>query len=105
MPARANKPVSVTLGPLAARAEARVREGSYSSVSEVVRAGLRALDREEAMLDRLLPPIDKGDPAWKAYVKRAIAEALADPRPSIPAEQVFAKLDARIAGYKAKRGL
>ena len=104
MATRANKPVTVTLGALGERAEARVRSGDYASLSEVVRAGLRALDREEALLDRLLPPIDAGDPAWQAYEKRAIAEALADPRPALPAEEAFSQLDARIAEYKAKRG-
>jgi antitoxin ParD1/3/4 len=103
MPPRANKPVSVTLGPLGARAEARVRDGQYASMSEVVRAGLRALEREEAILDRLFPPIDEDDPAWQAKVKRAIAESLADPRPSIPADEAFAQLDAHIAEYKAKK--
>jgi antitoxin ParD1/3/4 len=90
MPARANKPVSVTLGPLAARAEDRVRSGQYSSVSEVVRAGLRALDREEVAFDAIL--------------RAKVEQALADPRPAIPAEQAFAELDARIAAYKARRG-
>ena len=91
MPAqRANKPVSVTLGPLAAKAEARVKAGAYSSVSEVVRAGLRALDREEE--------------AFEAVLKAKVAAALADPRPSIPAEDAFAQLDTRIAEYKTARG-
>jgi antitoxin ParD1/3/4 len=90
MPPRANKPVSVTLGPLAARAETRVRDGLYSSVSEVVRAGLRALDREEE--------------AFEAILKAKVAEALADPRPPVPIDQALAELDRRIARHKAKSG-
>jgi len=90
MPPRANKPISVTLGSLAERAEARVRDGHYASVSEVVRAGLRALDREEE--------------AFNAILKAKVAEALADPRPAIPAKEAFARLDERIAAYKASRG-
>gem|GEM_PF-446411 len=90
MPVRANKPISVTLGPLAQRAEARVKSGSYSSISEVVREGLRALDREEAVFDAIL--------------KAKVEEALADPRPDIPAEEAFAQMDAFIAEYK-KRGI
>jgi antitoxin ParD1/3/4 len=104
MATRANKPVSVTLGPLAARAEARVRDGQYASMSEVVRAGLRALEREEALLDRLFTPIDHDDPVQLAWVKARIDEALNDPRPSIPAEEARRQLDKHIAAYKAKRG-
>jgi antitoxin ParD1/3/4 len=74
MSARANKPVSVTLGPLAAKAEARVRSGDYSSISEVLRDGIRALDREDA--------------TFEAILKAKVAEALADGRPDIGAEEV-----------------
>jgi len=38
----------------------KIEEGRYASVSEVVRAGLRLLEREER-LDRLRAEIDKGD--------------------------------------------
>ncbi|WP_353218040.1 type II toxin-antitoxin system ParD family antitoxin [Sandarakinorhabdus sp.] len=54
MATRASKPVTVTLGELADAAQARVSTGRYASLSEVVRAGLRALDREEAALDDLI---------------------------------------------------
>ena len=90
MPARANKPISVTLGALAERAESRVKSGDYSSISEVVRAGLRALDREDAVFDALL--------------KAKVEEALADKRPILPAAEAFAQMDAFIAAEKAKRG-
>ena len=102
MPARANKPISVTLGPLAERAEARVQSGDYSSISEVVRAGLRALDREDELLRRLLPPINEDDPAWDAYARRKIDEALADPRPPVPAEEVKQRLQRRHAARMAR---
>lgn len=78
MSARANKPVSVTLGPFAEKVERRVKEGRYASVSEVVRDGLRALDREEALFEQIL--------------KAKVAEALADPRPSISSEEVDASI-------------
>src|SRR3546814_12622489 len=74
MASRAEKPVTVTLGPLTGAAQERVKSGRYASVSEVVRAGLRALDREEALLDELL--------------KARVAEALADPPPVHPTEDV-----------------
>jgi len=80
---RASKPVTVTLGQLAGSAQARVQSGRYSSLSEVVRAGLRALDREDAALD--------------AVLKARVEEALADPAPSIPQAEVFADLAAHHA--------
>jgi hypothetical protein len=35
---------------------------------------------------------------------RMIRKSLDDPRPSIPAAEAFARVDARIAEYRAKRG-
>ncbi|MCJ2088730.1 type II toxin-antitoxin system ParD family antitoxin [Methylobacterium sp. E-005] len=80
---RASKPITVTLGDLQERVDARIQSGGYASVSEVIRAGLRALDREEAALD--------------AVLRQRVQEALDDPRPTIPAEQVFADLRAHHA--------
>ena len=77
---RTTKPVTVTLGEMQGRVDARVRSGAYASVSEVIRAGLRALDREEATLD--------------AVLRRKVQEALDDPSPTLPADQVFADLRA-----------
>lgn len=77
---RTTKPISVTLGELQERVDARVQSGAYSSASEVIRAGLRALDREEEALNEI----------WR----RKIKESLDDPRPSLPAEEVFRELRA-----------
>jgi antitoxin ParD1/3/4 len=88
MPARINKPISVALGPLAAKLEARVKAGQYSSPSEVVCAGLRALEREEAALDGIL----------KAKVRRSLAER----EPPLPAREAFAEVRARTAEHKAR---
>lgn len=90
MTSRANKPISVTLGPLAKKAEARVKSGEYASISEVLREGLRALDWQDELFDEIL--------------KKKVEEAMADPRPSIPAEEAFAQLDAYIAEYERTRG-
>jgi antitoxin ParD1/3/4 len=65
------------------RVDSRVQSGAYASASEVLRAGLRALDREEAAIEAML--------------RRKVREALDDPRPSIPADQVFAELRAHHA--------
>jgi antitoxin ParD1/3/4 len=69
-----SKAVTVTLEDMLESAEARVRSGAYSSLSEVVQEGLRALDREDE------------------WLREAVRESLDDPRPSIPAEEVFAEL-------------
>jgi antitoxin ParD1/3/4 len=75
------------LGPLTELAEAKVREGRYASLSEVLRAGLRALEREEAAFDAIL--------------RAKVAEAMADPRPNRSPEEVAETLrrhhEARLA--------
>jgi antitoxin ParD1/3/4 len=73
--ARTSRPLTVTLGDLEGRVKARVKSGAYASASEVIRAGLRALDREERALDE--------------WLRRMVDEAFADPRPDIPAREVF----------------
>jgi antitoxin ParD1/3/4 len=88
MATRAHKPVTVTLGPLSEMAQTRVSSGHYSSVSEVVRAGLRALEREEAALDAIL--------------KAKVQDALADPSPSVSQEEVFAALRSHHAKSSAR---
>jgi antitoxin ParD1/3/4 len=76
--ARNSQPVTVTLGEMKEAVDARVRSGRYASASEVIRAGLRALDREEKALDD--------------WMRAKIQEALDDPRPSVPADEVFERL-------------
>ncbi len=88
MSSRGSKPVTVTLGGLGEQAQALVASGRYASMSELVRAGLRALEREERSLDAIL--------------KRKVEEALADSRPPIPQDEVFAKLEALHRKHRAK---
>lgn len=76
--ARSSRPMTVTLGDLRDRVESRVRSGAYGSASEVLRAALRALDREEA--------------AVSDWLRRQVEESLADPRPSVPAGEAFERL-------------
>jgi antitoxin ParD1/3/4 len=84
MARRTTSPISGTL-PSGQKAfvEDRVRTGRFASASEVVREGLRALEREEAHLD--------------SWMREKIRAARDDPRPSVPADEVLARLNARIA--------
>ena len=88
MASRATKPVTVTLGALTEMAQGHVASGRYASVSEVVRAGLRALEREENALDALL--------------KAKVEAALANPVAAIPQAEVFANLRAHHAKHNAR---
>jgi antitoxin ParD1/3/4 len=76
--ARTSRPITVTLGELQNRVAARVKSGAYASASEVVRAAVRALDREEA--------------AVNDWLRQRVDEAFADPRPNAPARAVFKRL-------------
>jgi antitoxin ParD1/3/4 len=75
---RTSRPITVTLGDLQDDVETRVKSGAYASASEVLRAALRALDREEA--------------AVSEWLRRRVDEAFADPRPNVPARDVFKML-------------
>ena len=70
---RTSRPITVTLGDLQEHVEARVKSGAYASASEVIRAAVRALDREEAAVD--------------GWLRQRVEEALADPRPDVPRRQ------------------
>jgi antitoxin ParD1/3/4 len=72
--------MSVTLGSDRDRVESRLRSGQYQTASEVIRAGLRALDREDAALEEIL--------------RRKVEAALSDPRTSASAADVFGRLRA-----------
>lgn len=72
--------VSVTLGGMGERARRWIEQGDYMSMSEVVREGLRALEREREVLD--------------AYYKAKIEEAINDPRPYVPLEEAFERIRA-----------
>ncbi len=73
--------IQVDLGALRRAVDSRVESGTYATPDEVIRAGLLALEREEAGLNE--------------WLTRLAEEALADPKPSIPAEQVFRELRAK----------
>jgi antitoxin ParD1/3/4 len=80
---RASKPITVTLGKQQRSVDDRLESGAYNSASEVIRAGLRALDREEEALNAIL--------------REKIREALDEPGPDVPAVEVFERLERRHA--------
>ena len=72
----------------AAFIDAKVQSGAYASASEVVRAGLRALQERDGAVER-----------WQREDVAAAYDAMkADPAHGIPADQVFRELRAT---YKA----
>lgn len=90
---RSSKSITLTLGKQQQVLDSLVSSGEYDSASEAVRAALRALERERDAINTI----------WREKVR----EALEDPRPSVPAEKVFADMRAFHDGQvKAdKRGL
>ncbi|MCJ2059410.1 type II toxin-antitoxin system ParD family antitoxin [Methylobacterium sp. J-048] len=71
---RTSKPIAANLRDSQASAEARTKSGRCASGDAV----LQVLDRGDGALDAVL--------RWKVH------EALDDPRPAIPADEVFAEL-------------
>ena len=75
---RTSRPITVTLGDLQEHVEARVSSGAYASASEVMRAALRALEREKA--------------AISDWLRKRVDDPFADPPPNVPAGKVFKRL-------------
>ncbi|MBX4932204.1 type II toxin-antitoxin system ParD family antitoxin [Rhizobium bangladeshense] len=88
---RSSKPITVTLGSQQKSLDARLQSGAYSSASEVIRAALRALDREEGAIDEIM--------------RQKVREAIDDPGSDIDADTVFERLEHLHAErVKARRG-
>lgn len=86
---RSSKPITVTLGSQQKSLDARLQSGAYSSASEVIRAALRALDREEDAIDEIM--------------RQKIREAIDDPASDIDADTVFERLE-RLHAERMKAG-
>ncbi|MBX4927768.1 type II toxin-antitoxin system ParD family antitoxin [Rhizobium binae] len=88
---RSSKPITVTLGSQQKSLDARLQSGAYSSASEVIRAALRALDREEDAINEIM--------------RQKIREAIDDPGSDIDADTVFERLERlHVERMKAGRG-
>lgn len=70
--------ITVDLQDEQASLDRHLASGDYASPSEVLRAGLRALDCEQTAFDET--------------ARERIREGFDDPRPDIPAEEVFREL-------------
>ena len=68
---------------LEAKVEARIASGAASTATDVIRAGLEALEAADA--------------ARLDAIRAKVARSLSDPRPSKTAAEVFDRIDAVIA--------
>lgn len=78
-----SKPLTVTLGDQQQSVDARLAAGTYATASEVLRAALRALEREETTFD--------------AHLKAKVEEAMSDRRPPLAARDISSRLDRKHA--------
>ena len=78
---RTSRPVTVTLGKQQSILDASLASGAYESASEVVRAALRALSREDELMNEVMA--------------EKIRTSMQDARPDIRMNEVFAKLRER----------
>jgi antitoxin ParD1/3/4 len=78
---------------LAGYVDAKIRSGAYASGSEVIRAGLRALQERDAVFERWLH--DEVVPIYDA--------TKADPSSRIPAKAAFAEARARYSKRRKAR--
>ena len=88
---RTTQQFSITLPlDMAEMVEGQIKSGSYASVSEVVRDGVRALMERDAAVERWL----------REEVLAGHSEYLADPSQGVPAEEILARIKARRVAAK-----
>lgn len=91
---RTTRQLSVTLPlEMADMVRSKVASGRYATESEVIRDGLRALQTQEAAIERWL--IEEVAPAYDAH--------MADPSRAVALEEVFEGAEARYLARKAAR--
>jgi antitoxin ParD1/3/4 len=71
---------------LAAKVQARIDSGASADEVDALRAAFEALEASDA--------------AKLEALRAKIARALADPRPSVPADEAFDRVSAALAAYK-----
>lgn len=71
----------------------QIARGRYQNASEVVRAGLRLLEDHELDVQER-----------RRRLKAKIDDAWDDPRPSLPADEVFDRIEALHASTTGKKG-
>ena len=76
-----SKAITVDLGTQSASLQRHLKTGRYDDASDVLQNALRALDREENSLEAIL--------------REEVRAAMADKRPSVPANLVFDRLEER----------
>ena len=88
-----SKTITLSLGKQQQILDSLVESGEFASHSEAARAAVKALVREREAANEI----------WRAKIQ----EAVDDPRPDIPAEEVFSNLRAhhRVMVKAAKRGI
>ena len=78
----AAKKISITITPAMKRVlDERVASGQFASASELMREAFRTWQRQQDEHEELL-----------ASIRARIQKSIDDPRPSIPAEEVFDRL-------------
>jgi antitoxin ParD1/3/4 len=74
---------------LDAKVRARIASGEASDATEVIRAGLEALDAAE-------------DATKLSAIRARIGKSIADPRPSMPGDDVFDRVERALQAFAKK---
>lgn len=88
---RTTQQLSITLpNEMVSMAQRKVDAGEYASISEVVRDGLRAMQRQDAVIERWLR--DEVVPSYERYLN--------NPETGVPIDDVLPRIKARYAAAK-----